>query len=384
MKHIRLLAAFASVLLSPLAWAQDAPKKPPPLQEIHSAADREYFSFAFSPDARFLAAGAAGSVRLLYEAGGKFTEAGVLNQKGRVDDLIFDPAVKILISRSRDQDALVWDTDGWAPLKFATEDLTGGGLALRAGAQKAREEVCSCAVLSNRTRGLRLWMTNGLRRKSRSVAQVDVRDWADVSLGHVTAVAWDGAALLAGDDQGYLYRLPDARKLVEKLDDSTVVLGKIAQSPANAHVFQPHLGEVTAIGLAAKARRCVTAGMDGKVRLWDLEKIAPMAPGRKAAIIAPEWEIAGQAAELSADGKYLAVADADGVGVYQAASGVALSWNPTRVAGGRVVRLRFDADGKHLAGILCRCTECGQGGAIEVVRPHRRMSDHGGVLVIWK
>jgi WD40 repeat protein len=376
------LSWMALALLAP---AQDGAKKlPPPLQEVYSAADREYSALAFSPDGRTLAAGASGSVRVFTVDDGKFAEAKVLRQYGRVDELIFDLAHNVLVSRSRDQDALVWELDSWAPVKFAIEDLAVGGLAIRSASQQDCDPGTSCLALANRSRGLRLWRLDSLRRKPRSVAQADVRSWGGVTLGRVTSVAWAGSTLLAGDEEGYLYRLPDARSAVGKLDEAAVVLGRIVKSPSGGHAFRPHDGEVTAIALADAARRCVTSGMDGKVRLWDLQKIPMTAPARRSPAFKPEWEIDGQAAEISSDGKLLAVANAEGVGVYLASSGIALSWNPASGRGGRVVRLRFDPDGKHLAGLVCRCSDCAPGNGVAVVRLKRRLADHGGALVVWK
>jgi len=384
MKRSGAAVAILTTIAQALAAAQDGPRKlPPPLHEVFADSEREYYSLAFSPDAGTLAAGAGGAVRIL-TVGGEIVEAKVLKQHGRVDDLLFNASARVLISRSRDQDALVWETDSWAPVKYSIRDFDVGGLAIRAGTRRECDPSASTLVLSNRARGLRLWGLDGLRGKPRSVAQIDVRTWEGITLGRVTAVAWAGPALLAGDDQGYVYRLPEAQKLLGKLNERDLVLGGIVGSTVGIGMFRPHQGEVTAIALAAEAQRAVTAGMDEKVRLWDLAKIPGVGAPRGRAAPEPQWEIAGQVAEISPDGRLLAVADAEGVGVYQAASGVALSWNPTVVRGGRVVRLRFDPGGKLLAGILCRCPECvpGKGGAVS--RARRRLADHGGRLVMWK
>jgi WD40 repeat protein len=381
----RALALFW--IAAPAAsWAQNAPNKvPPPLQETYSASDRDYWSLAFSLDGHTLAAGTTGGVHILAVADGKISEERILKQYGHVDELLFDSRSRILVSRSHDHDTLIWETDSWSSLKFTIEDLAVGNLALRAASQKDAEAGTSCLALAHQGRGLRLWNLDKLRRKTHSVAQADVSSWGGVTLGHVTAVAWSGTTLLAGDDEGTLYRLPEAPAVVGKLQDDSVVLGRLIKSPPGGEAFRPHQGEITTIALAGKAQRCVTAGMDEKVRLWDLQRIPMTAPARRLAVPKPEWEITGQAAELSSDGKLLAVANAEGVGVYMASSGIALSWNPTSALGGRVVRLRFDPEGKILAGVLCRCSECAGGGAGgTAARLKRRLADHGGALLVWK
>src|SRR5204863_7845778 len=119
------------------SWAQDGPKKvAPPLKEIFSASDRDYSTLAFSPDGRTLAAGASGSICLFAVADGKFAEERVLKQDGRVDELLFDNAYRVLVARSRDQDARIWELDSWSPLKFAIDDQAVGNLAIRSAAQK--------------------------------------------------------------------------------------------------------------------------------------------------------------------------------------------------------------------------------------------------------
>jgi WD40 repeat protein len=364
------------ILMSALALAA-AQKLPPPLQELVADASQEYASAAFSPKGGVLAAGANGVVRILtIPDRGKVGEAKVLKQRGRVDELLFDAAGGVLVSRSRDQEALVWQTDTWAPVKFALEDAAFFGPAMPLPA--------SSLVLADRSRGMRLWGVDGLARKPRAVVQKEVREWGGVGLGHVTSVAGAESTLLLGDDQGYLYRLPDPSRIFGELPVTPQVGSIVPQSAARALLFRPHAGEISSIGLAVKAGRCVTSGMDGKVRLWDLSTIPPTAPNGRPVALAPQWEIDGQAAELSVDGKLLAVANGDGVAVYVAASGTMLSWNPTAASGGRVVRLKFDGAGKALAAIVCRCAECGPANRVELIRLKRRLVDHGGGLVLWR
>jgi hypothetical protein len=384
----RWVAGLVSLLTPCLAASQEPPKKlPPPLKEVHSAADRDYYSLAFNAEGNRLAVGADGLVKILQVASPdavQGVEIKQLKHPGRVQEVVFESQTKIFVSRSRDQDVQVWD-EKWAPMKYAVEDRAaadyfGGSTILPKGGDADSAHL----ILLNQARGFRVWMVDGLRTKRRHVFQADVRDWNGISLGHITAVASVDKDLLVGDDQGYLCRLPDVRSVVRKVEDREVerVLGKILKLPDPAHVFRPHLGEITSISMSAGAQRCVTSGMDGKVRLWDLSKVPHLSALRGGEPPKPEWEITGLLTDLTANGKLIAVADNDGVGVYQAASGIALSWNP--IPKGRCVRLRFSPDGTFLTALICRCTDCGQPGSIAAVRPRRRLADHGGMLVMWK
>jgi len=366
--------AILAVVLAPGGVRAQAGKPSPPLRELHRSADRPYVSLAFSADGRFFGAGAEGAVKILCAEDDGFADVTLLRPRGRVDELIFDYGADVLVSRSRGLDPVVWDAATWTPLRYAVDDQAFGDLALRENRQDTLDPGASCLVLSHRQRGLRLWTLQGLRGASATVVQQDLSEWKGLPLGRVTAIAWGDDALVAGDDRGQVTRMPEARKLLDKLDTTALVLGTITRGQADAGRFRAHQGEVTAVGLASEAERCVTAGTDGKVRLWDTRKIPG---GTRTSAVAPEWEIPGLTAEISPDGKLLAVAHDAGVAVYHAGAGLRLAWNPT--PGARAVRLRFDPTGDRLAAILCRCAECRTGAATR-----RPLADHGGELLIWK
>jgi WD40 repeat protein len=360
-----------------LLLAVQAPKAPP-LKDALIASEREYFSVAFSPDGTTLAAGGARFLRFIVVPAddGKFPEGAGFSQPGQVDELLFDLTGRYLVARGRGQEGVVWDVAGRTPLKYALE-----GISLAEAGEGG------WLPLSERIKGLRLWRVEGLSGKRRFVEQADLRDVMGVQLGHVTALAGTGRPLLVGDDQGYLYRVPEMRLLFAR-EQAARFAGappRVPRSPAAAGVFRPHAGEIVSLSLTADGKLSVSAGLDGKVRLWSVEKIpVPDASARPAAPPSPGWEAAGHAAELSRDGKLLAVADAEGVGVYHAASGLPLSWNPTRGAKGRVVRLRFSPDGRHLAAILCRCGDCAGVERVQVISARRRLAEHGGALLVWR
>jgi WD40 repeat protein len=378
-------------LLAPVlsAAAQDPPKTPPPpLKEALVLSDREYASFAYNSDTTRLALGTDGGVRILQVASPdavQGVEIRQLKHPGRVTEVSFEAQARIFVSRSRDQDVQIWDQEKWQPVKFAVEDRAAadflGGAALM---PKGGDSDSASLILLNQARGFRVWMLDGLKEKRRHVFQAEVRDWNGVSLGHITAVAAIDKDLLAGDDQGYLFRLPDVRSLVRKVDDGQPerLLGKLFKTAEAAHIFRPHSKEITSISMSGEAQRCLTAGRDGKVRLWNLGSVPHLIVNRGGDVPKPEWELDGRLTDLSRDGRMIAVADDDGVGVYQASSGIALSWNP--VPKGRIVRLGFSPNGKFLTAIVCRCVECTPGEGVAVVRPRRRQADHAGTLVQWK
>lgn len=388
MTMTRWVAGLAVLLTPSLAASQEPAKKPPPpLKEVYVAADREYASFAYSSDSSRLAMGTDGGVRVLAVAAPdavQGVEIKQLKHPGRVHDVFFEPQTKVLISRSRDQDVQVWDVEKWLPIKFAVEDRAAADFVSPALLAKGGDSDSAHLFLLNQARGLRVWSVDGLREKRRHVVQSDVRDWNGVSLGHITAIASVEKDLLIGDDQGYLSRLPNVRSVVQKTPDHEAerVLGRLFKTAESARIFRPHEKEITSIAMAAEAHRCLTAGRDGKVRLWNLDNVPPCTVLRNVTVVKPEWELDGRLTDLSRDGKMIAVSDDQGVGVYQAESGIALSWNP--IPKGRIVRLGFSPHGKFLTAIVCRCMDCASGDGIAAVRPRRRQADHAGTLVMWK
>ncbi len=350
--------------------ALGAQGRPAPLKDAY-AGTGECSSLAFSPDGTLLAVGGTRSVRILAvptRDDGRFEEARAFAPYGRVDELLFDSRGRWLVTRSRDQDARVWEASSGKPVRFALEQ----GLVAAPGPR-------DWLVLPGRAKGLRFWRTDGLSGKRRFVQEAGTRESLGVALGHVTAAAWTDSALLAGDDQGFLHVVPSSR-ILSPLPDPRFPPPP-PRSAASARLFRPHAGEIATLAPSADGRLCVSAGLDGRGRLWEVARLPSGPRPRGAGSPAPVWEIAGHAAELSANGGLLAVAEAGGVGVYHAASGVPVSWNPVR---GRTVRLRFGPDGRFLAAVVCRCAGCTPGERIETISARKRLADHGGTLVVWR
>ncbi len=363
--------------------AQDPPG-PPALKEAFVATDRVHVSLAFSPDGKKLAAGGPSFVRVFdvpAAPAGKFVEARLLAQRGLVEEVAFDPRGIALLSRSREVDTQVWDARTWAAIRIVINNYSGDppGLA-RSGPWLA---------FPNRGRGLRLWGLDGLDPKRRVLRRHDLTEGSGLSFDHVLAAATAGTDLFFGDAEGRLIRTPIDDQISAQANPLPNLTGEDfgqnrLRPPAPLAVIRAHRGPVLSVSATPEGRFCVTAGSDGKVRLWSSDqfaypKAAPSA-SRRPPDPEPLWTLAGHAAEMSANGALLAVAEARGVGVYEVESGAAISWNPT--GAGRVTRLRFSPDGRYLAAIRCACLECA---GAEVVAPvRRRLQEHGGTLTVWK
>lgn len=324
-----------------------------------------------------LVAGGEGAVRVR-DLRPRAAPDRLLPAGGPVEQLFFDATTNLLVARTNARQPRLWDALSWKAVRFVLEDLDAGGLALRASGQS--EDSSAPLVLANPSRGIRLWRIGRPRGNVRPILQVDLRDWAGAALRGVTGAAWVDDALLVGDEEGHVYHLSGLRSLLAQTRDASVILGRVGGPQEQARILSLHRGAVSSIVPAADGARAVTAGADGKVRLWNLEHLPRTRPQRRPIDLDPEWEIAGHAADLSPDGQFLAIADTEGVGVYHASSGIAIAWNPVRPLEGRAVRLRFSPDARHLAAIVCRCRDC----AAAEARPARSDRDHAGEVVVWK
>lgn len=374
MKGLRTLAVW--ILAAVSVWAQEERNLPAPLQTAFSLGDRAYRTVAWSADHTLVAGSADGTLRIL-NLGAPQPLGTLLAAGGRVEQLFVDARTNLLVARTSAWQPRLWDALSWKPVQFTLEDLNAGGLALRASWQNP--DPSAPLVLAHPSRGIRLWRIGSPGDNPRRILQIDLRDWTGVALRGVTAATWVETALLLGSHEGKAYHLPGLKFLLAPTNSDSMVLGRLAEPFEKARVLKLHRGALSSIVPSAGGTRIVTAGADGKVRLWDPRRFNEAA-ARKPIEPEPEWEIPGHVADLSADGRLFAVADAQGVGVYHAASGTALSWNPVRSLGGRVVQLRFSPDAKALAAIVCRCRSCAARGA----RPDFPAGECAGEVVVWK
>jgi WD40 repeat protein len=380
-QRVRILAlGLLAALAGTTADAQER-EKLPALKEAYSAPGEKTAAVRFSPDGKTLALGGSASIRILSVAD-SFKELKRLPQQGLVDELLFDPTGKILLSRSHDEDTLLWETAGWTRLKFALETGPVGVDPKTVPPPDSKDWL----PIPDRLKGFRLWRLDGLQEKRRWAGRAQVGDCLGILLDRVTALAGYESRLLVGDEEGHILSVP-----WEKISLAGPDLRKASpnaaapklRSAASARLFRPHTDEISSISVSSDRRFCVSAGRDGKVNLWNPERLpAPGDPPRPPKDLEPQWSLPGYVAELSANGMAVAIADRAGVTVYEVASGKPLSFNPTAQTGGRAVRLRFSPSGSQLAAVICRCGDCAAGETMVSYR--KTLLEHGGALVVWK
>ena len=378
--------ALAIILLMALAGTTahgQEREKLPALKPVYTAADEKTTAIRFSPDGKILALGGPAAIRIV--STDPFREIRRLAQQGLVDELVFNTPGKYLFSRSRDEDTVLWETAAWTRPKFALE--TGPVLAdpRTVPAPESKDWI----PLPDRARGLRLWNLDGLEGKRRWAARATVLDCVGILLDRVTVLGSGGELLLLGDEEGHLLKVPWTRiSLVgPELQRSPRGLPPVpapkVRSAASARMFRAHEGEISSISMSADRRFVVTGGRDAKVNLWLLERFpSPGDPPRPAKELEPVWSLPGYVAEMSPNGRMVAVADRMGVTVYEVETGKPVSFNPTVQTGGRVVRLRFSPTGAMLAAVVCRCGDCASGEKMIAYR--KTLLEHGGDLVVWK
>src|SRR6185295_16733993 len=129
---------------------------------------------------------------------------------------------------------------------------------------------------------------------------------------------------------------------------------------ARSGVFRPHDDDVTAILPLDGGRRLITAGWEGHVKVWSTADIAARELDKTSGNpeTKPLKTLPGRFACLSEDGKRLAVAEAEGVRIYDTATFSETSWTPTDPRLGKPARVKFSRDGKLLAATMCACTAC--------------------------
>jgi len=374
------LAALSLLLAASAARAQEEKSKTPPLELAYSADDREHVAIRFSPDGRLLAAGGSGFIRLFSVPSSDtdvWKEEKLLSQRGIVNDLRFTVSGRELVARSRDDGWVVWDVAEGKRAKYSVDDPVNG-----TGITNFITE--GWLVLPKRHTGVELWQVgDALPRRNRSVMRVDVISASGVQLGRITGRAATEAELFLGDDDGYLIRTTVGSVLYGLLGDPRSP-NAVARSARSIDAFKPHDGAVTSVILTPDHAFCATAGVDNKVHLWVTNQIpSPDAKtGRRPVVPKPKWTVPGYAVEMSRDGKLLAIAEPDGVGVYNVASGSRVSFNPTRDRKGLAVRVAFSPDGRRLAAVLCTCVQCRPGSAGFV--KGKQFDDHGGTLFVWR
>ena len=399
--------------------AQDKAKASPEF----SAEDRVYVGLTFSPDGTKIAASGEGFVAIWDTDAFKLFKEFKL--RGLIDEVLFDPQMRIMIARGKAMDTGIWDVTTWIQAKYQAKpgitefhtrplmasfgdavaamnngptkgaptwgDARSGSWSADRLLRWAEYPVGSCPAsfdpngtwlaLSNGQKGIRLWDMNPYWPRRTEVREYP--DFAEGRLEHANALAFHKRYLLLGEENGYitpmaLQRWEDLRPASRSGDPSH---GPSVTEPDHL-AFRRHAGHVTSLSLSPDGHFCVSAGMDENVCTWGIDQLVASTPAK------PEWTVSGHYAALSSDGRQLAVAEDKGVRLYDFPGRLPTGWIAAEPKSGRVVRLRFNPTGTALAVISCRCEECvpRKGGDVSLASyklGHARVHQHGGKLEVW-
>lgn len=407
----RLAALLAAATALPL-FAQEKP--PSGWTEVLRLDERAVVGFGFSPDARRFAVSGRDYVEIRTFPENKLVHQ--FRQYELVDEALFSPNDRHLITRSTTQDTLIHETSGFEKLKFALE-------IGRAGAAGSRSHKCPAAfspdgnwlVLANGGSGIRFWRLDGLADKRPFVFEIGFAELGfrgeSMMLGHVNAFEFvDGDCWLAFDG-GYAYPIPmylpeDAWRAFQgsrgrnpdplKREDVERRMrgpdGGLSTRPRTLDqkwCFKPHENHVTS--LEAVGEELITAGWEGKVKFWkrgaDLVQLHDTRNNEEWR--RRKWEplatIPGYVVRAAPDGRTLAVAEAWRVALVDAATRKTVDVIEHSPPIGRPVRMRFTEGGSHLAVSYCCCTDCVDEYVIRLTSaPPKRVHHHGGTLVVYK
>lgn len=415
-RSVVVLVLGLGILGSSRAGAQDKGKISPKF----TSTDRGFVGINFTPDGSSLAVCGEGFAEILDLATLKTSKSFKL--RGLIDEVAFDPAMRVMVARGKAVDTMLMDTETWIQVKarvklpvgtFETRPWLAGlppagasvdgpsarlmsnGVQTNSDAWSADRWVrfaenplgsCPAAfsadgrwlALANGQKGIRLWdMTSYWRRKD----ILEFPDFAEGRLEHANALAFHARYLILGEENGYVTPLVLQRweaQAAGTLDPSTGP----SVTRRDHDAFRRHSGHVTSVSFSPDGLRCFSAGLDEKVCAWSLDQIVSPNPAK------PEWTVPGHYALLAPDGAQLAVAEEKGIRIYDVARRALSGWIPTDPKAGRLVRLRFNPTGSLLASVSCACEDCvpRKGDDVSLAsyknRP-RRVHQHGGRLDIW-
>lgn len=373
--------------------AQEKPQAKP----LISASDRSYVGINFSPDGKLLVTSGESFIAVFDT--GSFKSERELRERGLVDEVVFDPDSRVLLARGSRIDTIILDAARWTPVRVRRE---GGppanetALCMYKYKLYTHNESCPAAfstdgrwcALADGHKGFRLWDMRNLWNKPPEVTEFE--DYGDDRLEHVNAFVFHERYLLLGEERGYITPLPlRVWEGLKKGEAAGLMLRSTGSEPSAPSVsrsdhdsFRRHRGHVTSLSLTPDQTACISAGLDGKVCAWTFDRL--IAPGPTA----PQWSVPGTYAVLSADGRWLAVAEEKGTRVYEVSTRQTFLWLPSDPREGRIVRLRFDPFHRFLATISCACWECvpqnNKDGVLSGFTPKvKRVHQHGGSLNVW-
>ena len=346
-------------------------------------------------------------------------------QRDLVDEVLFHPGGRLLVTRSKGPDTVIRNAADLSPYKFAVDVpysiLWDALLAPRGSCPAAFDADGRRVALVNGSRGFKAWSLDHFEEKRRYVLELSFdalpldaatnAEWRRgrgaplLLLNHATALRFEGERLWLGLEDGFLVAVhPNLlQPLTDPIDDEKWGSGNgvkkpdtvnaarphAVQSLEKARTFRPHDGDITSILVVAGDRGLVTAGLDGKVLIWKIQDILdrrlPKNDLEKLKEPLPLETLEGHFAAVSKDGRTLAVAEPKGVRCYDLASLKPISWTPTDPKLGMPARVKFSPDGSLLAVTLCPCSVCSKADVIYTMgKPKMKSHHHGGSLVTYK
>jgi WD40 repeat protein len=265
---------------------------------------------AVSPDGKRLAGGSKdGKVRVYNTDDGKQLYE-VAAHTGAVTGLAFSPNAQVLVSAGADSTLHYFNAPDGKPLaRFAAHTGAVTGLAYSPGN--------NLVFTTGQDGTLRFWSTPPVASRSLAAPFKDA----------LTALALspDGAQVVVASDKLVRVAALANGQTTRELTGAPAAVGVVAASPGSALVAAgsdrrvlvwqtkdgkllgqavAHTGAVTGLAFNPAGNQLVTAGKDGKVRLWTMPPVAPRS------LALPDVV---RAAVLSPDGKSLAAAGADKV-----------------------------------------------------------------------
>ena len=382
-EHVAELESFSRLAWSPEgttlaagAWERDAETRRPRgvflLTDPELAPlERHAFSFfvaslAFSPEGRFLVAGAPDGKVVVHHRRDAVEpqELRITSSFGfpYIEDLTFAPDGTWLAAAVQDGTLRRFTTESWEEKDVSCPESGCGTTSLLAVAVSSdgrRLATGSSDAL------VRLWPADGGGPSILHGHVGAVRDVAFEPGGGLWSASDDGTVRLwqpqgpsnvlehDGKSVWGLDFSRDGRRLVTAAEDGKLRLWNVAERRL-VRVWQGHNGDAASSVFTADGRQVVSGGNDGKLLLWDAER------GEKVALLEEVADGRAAAASLSPDGRLLAAGSSRGTAkVWDLATGQVV----LRIGGhdAEIYRLVWSADGRTLV-------TAGNDGWVQVVR----------------
>lgn len=267
-------------------------------------------TIAFSPDSRFIASGGMDGVIKLWSVAGSHESGTFRGHTGPVWTLAWSRDGQWLVSGSEDGAVKVWDTasrrmdtnlDVSAPV-FSVS-VSGNGLWLAAGSADRKARVWSFRSFK---RAEIIPMDTELMGAVRFIPGEDLLAIPTASNG---VILWDPALEAPGEmlrgASSPLAVSADGRRLATGSGQDESIRIWDLEKRAPIITFTGHTGLITAMSFTPDGRRLVSVSWDNTIRLWDLDRREAVTALREPH---PIWATA-----FSPDGRWLAVGEEAGL-----------------------------------------------------------------------